>query len=57
MMVPIRMLALLPCLGLALGCGDKGSNHWKGDPLETVTGTVSGISFTIDVPKGMRQKA
>lgn len=41
---------------LACGKGDDGPQHWSKRATETVTATVGGVAFSIDVPQGMRQK-
>jgi hypothetical protein len=48
------MKAILVCALLA-GCGGK-SEDWSKRPLETKAAKADDINFTIDVPKGMRQK-
>ena len=53
----MRSAALVVVVMSALaGCGGKsGDDHWSKRPLETVSGTVSGTNFTIQLPKGMRK--
>jgi hypothetical protein len=41
----------------ACGKSDSGPEHWSKRPTETVSATVGGQGFTIEVPKGMRQEA
>jgi hypothetical protein len=36
--------------------GNNGPESWTKRPVKTVTGTVEGIKFSIDLPDGMRQK-
>jgi len=36
-------------------CGSKGPGHWKDAPIETQSGTIDGVKFTIDLPKGMEK--
>lgn len=37
---------------LVAACGSGDPKHWKDQPLETVSGTVDGHGYTIDLPKG-----
>jgi hypothetical protein len=54
-----RHAACAAALALATltACGKKGGSDWTQRPIKTISGTVDGIAFTIDVPDGMRQKA
>jgi hypothetical protein len=45
------MVLLAACSKSSTSGGD---DHWSKRPLETMSGTVSGVDFTIQVPKGMR---
>ncbi len=49
------MRTLIIVLGCAAACGGKGDD-WTKRPIKTVSATVKGIAFTIDLPDGMRQK-
>jgi hypothetical protein len=40
---------------LVTACGGGDPPHWSKQPLEPVAGTISGKSFTIDVPKGTQK--
>jgi hypothetical protein len=54
----MRTLLGMLVLVAAIGCGKGGGDdHWSKRPLETQSGTVSGVDFTIQVPKGMRMNA
>jgi hypothetical protein len=47
-------IALLTLLLAACGGGDA-PTHWNKQPLETFEGTNDGLSFTIQLPKGMEK--
>ena len=48
-------MKLLAISCLLVACGGKGSAHWKDQPIETQTGTIDGVKFSIDLPKGMEK--
>jgi hypothetical protein len=47
---------LLAVLAVA-ACGGDGPTHWKDQPLETFEGTNDGVTFTIQLPKGMKKSS
>ena len=48
------MKLVMPLFVLA-ACGSKGPAHWKDAPIESQSGTIDGVKFTIDLPKGMEK--
>lgn len=42
---------------LLVACGDDGPTHWNKQPLEPQEGTNDGVTFTIQLPKGMRKSS
>ena len=50
------MRITLAAVCVVAACGGGGED-WTKKPTETVSGKVDGVAFTIEVPKGMRQKA
>lgn len=38
-------------------CGGDGPKHWKDQPLETFEGTNDGVTFTVQLPKGMQKSS
>lgn len=53
----MRIALAASILSLLLGCGESGPTHWKDQPLEAVTGTVDGVGYTIQLPRGMKQES
>lgn len=47
--------SLLLVLSLAACGGGDGPTHWNKQPLETFEGTNDGVTFTIQLPKGMQK--
>jgi hypothetical protein len=47
-------IVLLALLGACGGGGDS-PEHWNTRPLETFEGTNEGVTFTLQMPKGMKQ--
>ena len=45
------------CLILVAACGGGGPTHWNEQPLETFEGTNDGVTFTIQLPKGMKKSS
>jgi hypothetical protein len=42
----------LPLVIVFVACGGGGPPAWDQQPIETMSGTVGGTAFTIDLPKG-----
>ena len=53
----MRHLIALAALGSLVACGKGDGEDWTKKPIKTVTGTVKGVAFSIDIPDGMRMKA
>ena len=53
----MHRIALTLVFALATGCGSDGPTHWSKQPLETFEGTNDGVSFTIQLPKGMKKSS
>ena len=45
------------CLVMLAACGGGGPEHWSKQPLETFEGTNEGVTFTIQLPKGMKKSS
>ena len=50
----MRIAHTLIIVALA-ACGGGGPEHWSKQPLETFEGTNDGVTFTIQLPKGMKK--
>ena len=50
------MRILMVCV-LVAACGKGGGDDWTKKPVKTVSATVKGHAFTIELPEGMREKA
>ena len=48
-------MKLAATLFVLAACGSKGPAHWKDAPIESQSGTIDGVKFTIDLPKGMEK--
>jgi hypothetical protein len=48
----MRIALVFPLL---VACGGGGPDHWNKQPLETQEGTNDGVTFTIQLPKGMQK--
>jgi len=42
---------------LVAACGSDGPTHWNKQPLETFEGTNDGVTFQIQLPKGMKKSS
>lgn len=42
---------------LLAACGSDGPTHWSKQPLETMEGTNDGVTFQIQLPKGMKKSS
>jgi hypothetical protein len=42
---------------LVVACGSDGPTHWNKQPLEPQEGTNEGVTFTIQLPKGMQKSS
>jgi hypothetical protein len=42
---------------LIAACGGGGPTHWNEQPLETFEGTNDGVTFTLQLPKGMKKSS
>lgn len=51
------MRSALLLLLAATACGSDGPTHWSKQPLETFEGTNDGVTFTIQLPKGMKKSS
>jgi hypothetical protein len=51
----MQRIALL--LAFTFACGSDGPTHWSKQPLETFEGTNDGVTFTIQLPKGMKKSS
>jgi hypothetical protein len=48
-------MKLVMTLFVLAACGSKGPPHWKDQAIETQSGAIDGVKFTIDLPKGMEK--
>lgn len=52
----MRTLLLVAAVAALPACGgNSGPPHWKDQPLETVSSTVDGTAYSIELPKGMQK--
>ena len=42
---------------LVAACGSDGPTHWSKQPLETFEGTNDGVTFQLQLPKGMKKSS